>query len=67
MEGKVNDNERFKPSRSVPPSKSFNRPEYNDRLFKLKQVQKEKNNLDFRMLIIQRQYSSAAHYANGCL
>lgn len=46
----------------VPPSKPINHPEYDDRLIQvLKQVQKEKNNLDFRMLITQQQPTSAAH------
>lgn len=46
----------------IPPSKPLNHPEYDDRLIQvLKQVQKEKNNLDFRMLITQQQSTSAAH------
>jgi len=38
----------------MPPSKPLNHPEYDDRLIQvLKQVQKEKRNLDFRILIKQ--------------
>ncbi len=46
----------------VPPSKPINHPEYDDRLIQvLKHVQKEKNNLDFRVLVTQQQSTSAAH------
>ena len=46
----------------VPPSKPIEHPEYDDRLIQvLKQVQKEKSNLDFRVLVTQQQSTLAAH------
>ena len=46
----------------IPPSKPLTHPEYDDRLIQvLKQVQKEKNNLDFRVPITQQQSTIAAH------
>lgn len=56
---KVYQNFTFVP---VPPSKPINHPEYDDRLIQvLKLVQKEKSNLDLRVLVTQQQSTSAAH------